>query len=158
MHMAWFDVKFPPGLRQENKKVTRLQTDYERQISRVQNFTTQKSISSQISFSTDFSQFQGIAAMIDIVKPLTGDPQEAWTQQVAMWRIVSDVSSSGCVINLRITKRQDLSTSGKKRVQPIFSNLQPIKSKNRNTLTQLHTTILMIISSSTLKCYLRSGK
>ena len=33
----------------------------------------------------------------------------------------------------------------------VFSNLQHIKSKNRNTLTQERTTILMGISSSTLK-------
>ena len=36
---------------------------------------------------TSLVQFQGIAAIMDIVKPLTAGPQEAWTQQVARWRM-----------------------------------------------------------------------
>ena len=45
MHMARrFDVKFPPGSAARKEKVARLQNDYERQIARVQNFTTQQSI------------------------------------------------------------------------------------------------------------------
>ena len=56
MHMARFD-KFPPGSAARKDKVARLQNEYERQIGRVQNFTTQQSISSQISCSSDFGSF-----------------------------------------------------------------------------------------------------
>ena len=45
-------------------------------------------------FHKRFSQFQDIAAVIDLVnKPLAADPQGAWKQQVAK---VSDVSI-GCI-------------------------------------------------------------
>ena len=41
MHLAWFYVKFPPRCAARTYKVARLQNDYERQIRRIQNFTTQ---------------------------------------------------------------------------------------------------------------------
>ncbi len=54
------------GLQQLRKeKIVRLQSDYERQIGRVQNFTTQQSISSQISFGGDSRKFHSIAAIIN---------------------------------------------------------------------------------------------
>ena len=58
-----------------------------------------------------------MAAITDLVnRPLTVDPQEAWTQQVAKVEDVSDVSSCSCAIYLSRSKWQDLSTSGEKRV------------------------------------------
>ena len=41
-HNVRFDVKFPPGCGARKEKVERLQNDYERQIGRVRNFTTQQ--------------------------------------------------------------------------------------------------------------------
>ena len=57
-HMERFDVTFQPGSAARKGKIERLQNDYERQIGRVQNFTTQQSISWQISFSSDFRSFR----------------------------------------------------------------------------------------------------
>ena len=75
--MTRFDVTFPPGSAARKEKVARLQNDYERQIGRVQNFTTQQSITSQISISSDFRSVQTIAAILDL------DPHNTWTQQLA---------------------------------------------------------------------------
>ena len=60
MHMARFDVKFSPGSAARKEKVARVQNDYERQIGMVQNFPTKQSISSQISFSSDFRSFRAL--------------------------------------------------------------------------------------------------
>ena len=70
MHMARFDVKFPPGSAVTKQHVAQLHNDYERQIGRVNQFADQ--------FHKRFSRCQSIAAIIDLVKrPLTVDPQEA---------------------------------------------------------------------------------
>ena len=120
MRMARFDGKFRPGSAATKEKVVRLQNDYERQIGRVQNFTIQQSISSQICFSSGFRSFRALqSTIIDLVNmPFTVDPQQAWTQQCAKMEDVSDVSSCSCAIYLRRGNMQDLSTSGGKRVQP----------------------------------------
>ena len=66
MHMERFDMTFTPGSAAiKKRKIARLQNDYERQIGRVQNFTTQQSISSQISFGGDSRKFHSIAAIIN---------------------------------------------------------------------------------------------
>ena len=117
MHMERFDMTFTPGSAARKENITRLQNDYERQIGRVQNFTTQQSISSPISFRGDFRKFQSIAAITDLLnRHLTVGPQEVWTKQVRKVDDVSDVSICSCAIYLRRSKWQDLSTSGEKRV------------------------------------------
>ena len=130
-------------------------------------------------FHKRFSQFQDIAAVIDLVnEPLAADPQGAWKQQVAK---VSDVSI-GCIqLQLcdllaqeqdagsvefwtqenicekyysELTKltRKVLTFFGSTYVcESVFSNLQHIKCINRSTLPQEHATNLMRIASSTFK-------
>ena len=53
-------------------------------------------------FQQPFSEFQSIAAILDLVnRLLTVDPQDTWNQQVAKVADVSDVSSWSCAIYLR---------------------------------------------------------
>ncbi len=76
MHMTRFEVKFPPGCAARKEKVARLQNDYERQIGRVQNVTTQQSICSQISFSSDFRELGSTEAMVMLRKSQDGNTDE----------------------------------------------------------------------------------
>ena len=55
---VWREI--PVRVWRKQIKVARLQNDYERQIGRVQNFSTQLSISSQVSFSGDFRSFKAL--------------------------------------------------------------------------------------------------
>ena len=67
-HMARFDVKFPPESAARKYKVALLQNDYERQLGRVQNFTSDYPTINQFAdqFQQLCSKFQSIAAIIDL--------------------------------------------------------------------------------------------
>ena len=79
-------------------------------------------------FQQRFSQFQSIAAIMDLVnKPLTVDPQYVWNQQVVKVEDVSDViSSCSCAIHLRRSK----STSRVRTGTHLHKSTQPISRES----------------------------
>ena len=76
MQMARFDVKFSRGFAARKEKVARVQNDYERQIGMVKKLPYQTINQFADQFQQRFSQFQSIAAIMDLAnKPLIVDPQ-----------------------------------------------------------------------------------
>ena len=77
--------KVPARVCSNKRKVSRLKNDYERLIGRVQTSLQYPTINQFADqFQQRFSQFQRIAAEIDLVyRALSVDPREAGNQQVA---------------------------------------------------------------------------
>ena len=109
MHMARFGVKFPPGSAARKEKVAPLQNVYERQIGRVQNFTT---LQFPDRFRQRFSQFQSIAAIMDLEGFSLLIHKKPGRSKLQRWMVFWMFPVAAVRSTCTESKRQDLSTSG----------------------------------------------